>query len=244
MAKNKTSFQKGHKGFLKSKLEGRKYEIEKLYNKGFSLRDLSKKYLMTPQGISYFLKKNGIILRPKGTQTVYSKRKISEANKVSQIGKLVSEETRKKISKANKNRKILWANKISKSNKGRIITKGWRDKISKSSIGRKLSEETKNKMKGRIPWNYIDGRSKLLGPARYGDDWEAIRMLVYKRDNFTCQECGITMNETKRAHHIHHIVPFLQSFDNSPNNLITLCPSCHKRIESQIMKELKKGIIQ
>ena len=117
----------------------------------------------------------------------------------------------------------------------------------KINFGRKHSEESKQKMslsnhkpwKGKKPWNYIDGRSKILGPARSGDNWKEIRMEVYKRDNFICQECGITMNELKVPFHVHHKIPFLQSFDNSLSNLITLCPSCHRRIEAEIMRELK-----
>ena len=118
------------------------------------------------------------------------------------------------------------------------------DKISKGSIGKKLSKETKLKMKGRKPWNYIDGRSKILGPARYGDDWGAIRILIYKRDNYTCQECGLKMTKETGAHHIHHIIPFLISFDNSLSNLITLCPSCHRKIEVKIIKRLKQEVVQ
>ncbi len=91
--------------------------------------------------------------------------------------------------------------------------------------------------KGHTPWNYIDGRSKILGPARYGDDWEAIRFIIYKRDNFTCQECGEKMS--KFPFHVHHKIPFLISFDNSPKNLITLCPSCHRKIEAQLIKQIK-----
>ena len=94
-------------------------------------------------------------------------------------------------------------------------------------------------LKGHKPWNYIDGRSKNLGKDRYGDDWSKVRMLIYARDKFTCQECGITMTETREAHHVHHKVPFLISFDNSLNNLITLCPSCHRKEDAKLIKELK-----
>jgi len=97
--------------------------------------------------------------------------------------------------------------------------------------------------KGNKPWNYIDGRSKLVCPDRYGDDWSKIRMLIYERDNFTCQECGINMRESmkkfKQALHIHHKVPFLETFDNSLKNLITLCKSCHSKIECNYLKRLK-----
>ena len=96
------------------------------------------------------------------------------------------------------------------------------------------------KLMGWKPWSYIDGRSKFVGPGRYGDDWSKIRLIIYARDNFACQECGVTMNETRQAHHVHHIVPFLISFDNSLKNLITLCSSCHRQEEVRIMRELKK----
>ena len=109
----------------------------------------------------------------------------------------------------------------------------------RESMSEKMKGNTFGFKKGQKSWNYVDGRSKILGSERYGDDWFKIRMLIYARDKFTCQDCGITMNETRRAHHIHHKIPFLISFDNSMKNLITLCPPCHRRIEAIIMKELK-----
>ena len=90
--------------------------------------------------------------------------------------------------------------------------------------------------KGQIPWNYIDGRSKIRSPDRYGDDWSNIRMLIYRRDNFTCQHCLLRMSKYKEGFHVHHKIPFLVSFDNSLNNLITLCKSCHTKEEMRLMK--------
>ena len=117
-------------------------------------------------------------------------------------------------------------------------------KIREKLKGRHISPDTEFKKgheinKGEKHYNYIDGRSKMASPARYGDDWFKIRLLIYARDNFTCQECGITMNEVRIPFHVHHKIPFLISFDNSLNNLVTLCPPCHRRIEAQIMRELK-----
>lgn len=106
----------------------------------------------------------------------------------------------------------------------------------------RISEIKKEQYKnGLLPWNYIDGRSKVLGPARYGKDWSSIRMEVYKRDNFTCQECGITMTEMKIPFHVHHIVPFLTSFNNSLDNLLLLCPSCHRKEDARLIKLMKGG---
>ena len=116
---------------------------------------------------------------------------------------------------------------------GKKMTQENKDSISKKNIGKN------NGMYRKTSWNYIDGRSKFLGPDRYGDDWNKIRLTVYKRDDYKCQECGITMSETKKAHHVHHIKPFLDSGDNSLKNLITLCPSCHRKIEAKLMRERK-----
>lgn len=131
----------------------------------------------------------------------------------------------------------------------------FRENIKKVHLGTKLSKTHKKRIsdsekkhlpktaftKGMKPWNYIDGRSKLRGPDKYGDDWDNIRQLVYRRDNFSCQKCHQTMNEQKRAFHVHHKVPFFVSFNNSLENLETLCPSCHRKEEARIMRELKLG---
>lgn len=109
------------------------------------------------------------------------------------------------------------------------------------NFGRKMSNEIKKKIsnavKGEKNSNWIDGRSKLVAPGRYGDDWDKIRYLVYCRDKFTCQECGIK----KVKLDIHHKIPFLISFDNSLNNLITLCRSCHMKTERLLNRRVKNG---
>ncbi len=90
--------------------------------------------------------------------------------------------------------------------------------------------------KGKKPWNYIDGRSNLVGPGRYGPEWTKIRFAVFIRDNFTCQHCF----RTNMRLDAHHKIPFLLTKDNSLSNLLTLCRRCHRKEESRIMKELKK----
>jgi len=119
-------------------------------------------------------------------------------------------------------------------NKGRY-KKGHTESIEIKS--KRIKNIKKNTPKGKLHYNYLDGRSKLVSPRRYGDDWENIRFLVYERDNYTCQDCGITTEKNKRALDVHHKIPFLESFDNSIGNLITLCASCHKKIESQLIKQ-------
>lgn len=73
----------------------------------------------------------------------------------------------------------------------------------------------------------------LNDPNRYGSGWLRTRELVRARDNYRCQVCGI--GEQGQAHHVHHKQPF-REFDspedaNQLSNLITVCPSCHQKIE-------------
>ena len=168
-----------------------------------------------------------------------TKEKLSIAHK----GKKASDETKLRMSIAHKGKKNP---KLSAKMKGKPT---WNKGIKWDFRNFRHSETTKKRMskikkkfyaEGNKPWSYIDGRSKSVGPARYGDDWSKIRLLIYERDNYTCQKCGLTMGESKRPHHIHHKVLFLESFDNSPDNLITLCPSCHRKEDAVLIKEFKK----
>ena len=142
--------------------------------------------------------------------------------------------------------------KLSESHKGKMLgnTNGFKKGKSSWNKGLKTGIVPKTAFKkgderitGKNNPNYTNGRSKYFTTIRYGDDWEAIRLLIYRRDNFTCQECGLKQEDSKCSFHIHHKIPFLISFDNSPKNLITLCPSCHKKIENQIIKQMKMEVI-
>lgn len=135
---NSGSFKKGHKGFYKGKFLPIE-QIKKLYiEKRWSLSDIAKKFYVTPQGIHYQLNKHNIPLREKGSQTKKSKQKISNSNKGRNFGYKFQKGHKDFVSK--KSRKIIGI-KNSKKLKGRIITKDWREKISKSMKGKKLTKE-------------------------------------------------------------------------------------------------------
>ncbi len=80
----------------------------------------------------------------------------------------------------------------------------------------------------------------LLRPNDYGPNWRKQREKALERDNYTCQVCGATQMET--VLHVHHKRPF-RDFSyvrgendnyldaNELHNLVTLCPSCHRRAE-------------
>lgn len=94
--------------------------------------------------------------------------------------------------------------------------------------------------KGNIPWNKGKPYQRMKGennPRWSGGHtsrtavykWLQLRQLILERDNFKCQDCGKTHHEIKLD--IHHIIPYRINQNNSPNNLTTLCRSCHQKME-------------
>ena len=86
-------------------------------------------------------------------------------------------------------------------------------------------------------------------PIDYGSTWERQRNLVRARDEYRCQVCGVP--ETNRSHDVHHKTPFrafvsqlgasggvltasFYELANHADNLITLCPNCHRRAETAV----------
>jgi 5-methylcytosine-specific restriction endonuclease McrA len=76
-------------------------------------------------------------------------------------------------------------------------------------------------------------------PPNYGPNWPSQRKKAVKRDNHTCQSCGMSSQEHKEECgvdlHVHHIMPW-HKFDNHEkrnklSNLVTLCASCHHKWE-------------
>ena len=82
------------------------------------------------------------------------------------------------------------------------------------------------------------GNSEKRGPY-----WQKIKRAIRKRDSYTCQHCGIhESNLTSDLFlHVHHIVPYrkFESHEeaNKETNLITLCPSCHRKADAEIRKK-------
>lgn len=71
----------------------------------------------------------------------------------------------------------------------------------------------------------------------YGDDWPKQRRMARERDHYTCQRCGVTEDELGRKLDVHHKISF-RTFGlerhkeaNHLDNLIALCPICHKITE-------------
>jgi len=79
-------------------------------------------------------------------------------------------------------------------------------------------------------------------PNDYGPGWNHIRETVRQRDGYACQVCGRA--ENGREHDVHHRTPFRTFRDeagridrgraNQLDNLVTLCPECHHRVETNV----------
>lgn len=81
----------------------------------------------------------------------------------------------------------------------------------------------------------------LLRPNDYGPNWQTQRQLALVRDGHRCRTCGASGDDI--VLHIHHIRPFREygyvpgenenyKAANQIDNLVTLCPGCHRRAEA------------
>ena len=77
---------------------------------------------------------------------------------------------------------------------------------------------------------------------QYGSSWPNIRRQVLARDQYRCQVCG----QSGEANwlHVHHKVPFRTFYTteeaNRPENLVTLCPNCHRFAEQNV--KIRSGL--
>ncbi|GAB4514951.1 MAG: hypothetical protein Kow0047_26940 [Anaerolineae bacterium] len=89
----------------------------------------------------------------------------------------------------------------------------------------------------------------ISSPADYGPLWERQRELARRRDGFRCAHCGAP-EAPDRQHDVHHLRPvkayLWEAHDlglsrdealaraHQLENLVTLCPACHRRAEATV----------
>lgn len=152
--------------------------------------------------------------------TLETRKKISLAN----TGKKRTEETRQKMSLVRKGKShVAW----NKGLTGPCYMEHFKNGFALK--GKHHSEKSKKKMslahkeiKGGRHANWQGG----ISFEPYGLEFNnTLRNIVRRRDNFICQECGITQEQLGYVLNVHHI-----DFDkknNNFNNFISLCKSCH-----------------
>lgn len=85
-------------------------------------------------------------------------------------------------------------------------------------------------MEGENNPAWIDGRSRLGKNLRNTVEYARWRLSVFKRDNFTCQICGIRDGKIQAD----HIKPYalFPELRLDINNGRTLCPNCHRNTDT------------
>lgn len=238
MPKGYCGFQKGHKSFIpkdRYKEIGRKIGLAK---KGHIVtQEVREKIREKNKGKHYSpsteFKKGESIWRGR-KHTEESKKKMSKNNRRWNLGKNWSELTKKKISesKSERRKKLgYWHSletrmKIGLASLGRIPSNKGVPHSLETKV--KISLALKGKLLGFKHPNWKGGITPEINKRINDPEWKKTRKLVYARDNWTCQKCGIHCHKNIQCH---HIIPFRISEDNSLDNLITLCRQCHAKIE-------------
>lgn len=144
-------------------------------------------------------------------------------------GKRHTEETKKKMSEA---RKRFFRNGGHSSFYGKPHTEEIKRKIALSRMGDKNWAKRPDVRKKISDARIGEGRWIEFGNPNWkgGTSNNYYRKRVLSRDNFTCQHCGLR-DETKGFLDIDHIKPrrAFPELTYKMENLITLCPNCHKR---------------
>lgn len=158
-----------------------------------------------------------------------SKNRLKDKKKHNMYGKTHSPETRKKISLSLMGFKHLLETR-------KKMSRTWKRKLKNpknhNMYGKTFSlEHRKNLGLSRIGKNnpnYVDGRSNLPYPLEFND---ALKYKIRERDNFECQNCGMTEEEHLSVEgqvlHVHHID--YNKFNCKEVNLTTLCLYCNTR---------------
>lgn len=108
----------------------------------------------------------------------------------------------------------------------------WGSKRCKKCFGKTIRGEKAPSWKGGI--------TPINKSIRNSPKYKVWRTKVYKRDDYTCQNCGIKGLKTLQVHH-------LKSFSEYPKlrfimpNAITLCLNCHKKTDTYCNNKFKKN---
>lgn len=111
-------------------------------------------------------------------------------------------------------------------------------------VRNKIVEASKRLWKTK---DYIDKHSGVNNPnwqggisgePQYVKDWTySLKEAIRERDNYVCQICSSPQEEQNRKLHIHHI-----DYDKTncnPDNLISLCHSCHVKTNNKDREKWK-----
>ena len=147
-------------------------------------------------------------LKSRTTSESLNGRKHTWGDKISKSlrGRIISESSRRKVSKKTKGRPA-WNKGLTKLNDKRMRNTG------------KVKENH---------WNWKGGISSKNILERQSSKYKQWRRRVFKRDNYTCQMCSVRGGKLNA----HHIKGFAEDklLRYNMRNGITLCVKCHKKV--------------
>jgi 5-methylcytosine-specific restriction endonuclease McrA len=80
-----------------------------------------------------------------------------------------------------------------------------------------------------------------------GPNWRRLAAAIRQRDDYTCRRCGKSQAENGQRLAVDHIMPW-RLFDdadktaaNDPNNLVSLCKSCHAWKTARAERKFLRG---
>lgn len=199
--------------------------ICRLYRDGQSSPELANKFNISRQTVINRLKENGIKMRT-GAENF-------KKEKHPNWDKRLSRKIRQKISDTEKRNghkpdERFWFKK------GCIPwNKGKKDVYSQETL-KQISEGGLGLHIGKNNGNWKGGITPEINIRISKTSWLRKRKKVYKRDNWRCQICGKhCWNDIQ----CHHIISVRKGGFDSYQNLITLCKSCHIKVEFGKLKD-------
>lgn len=148
--------------------------------------------------------------------------------------KPMTEETKKKISLANKGRKFTEEHRQNigkaRNGKGHPHSETSKQKIGNANRGRRRPDLSARQW-GKNNSQWKGGISSIQNIIRHSLEYKLWRKAVYERDNYTCIWCG---NNQGGNLHADHIKPFalFPELRFVLDNGRTLCESCHKKTDT------------
>lgn len=117
------------------------------------------------------------------------------------------------------------------------VTRGYICSVRKGrkSVSLELAKKIFSKLERTFETENLE---KLFVPEKvrhYTRSLHALRRHVISRAGGHCQLCGgsapFNLPEGLPYLELHHVIPLRDGGDDSPNNLVALCPNCNKKIE-------------
>ena len=96
------------------------------------------------------------------------------------------------------------------------------------------------KEEGKHPASWRGGVTPERQALYSSNKWKCAVKEVWKREKGVCQLCGKKQNDDRNAKfHLHHLYPFAdyERLRTNPDNLVMLCPDCHRFVHSKKNKE-------